>query len=292
MVTTEKKMLLVSLSIIVAGGMIGISCARAVPSTYAVEVSMAVVLWILLLIMYRGRKEERYPMTEEERYIVSRCSARKIVSGTDTPESLSASFNTSNSEGSAQSPTMLSDEICETKAQASDAGLSKGTPRNLSKGSPPMTIRIPIHIRVEQEKRRLSLNECEEPVGAKATKHCLRFPDSDGKRIKYSIRMSKRTSVTFLELSVEGKRPRKVKSIIYDDASHAIQDGKNTFLLLPRDVAVVTKSLNLLCKVSSVKLDCVNGLLGPRNVVSNVDLINGSETVGKGQVHSMNRLSL
>lgn len=261
----ETEMIMISLPMILVGGIIGISCARAVPSSSIIEASLGVS--VLLILIYFARREKGRYLAEEENFVISRCIGAKMSSDAD-------SLSTSGSEGSRAEPSS-------PKGVPPEPGVifSKGPPLQISMESSQTATSIPIHIRVEQEKRRLSREGCEEPVGAKATAYCLRFQDTDGKNIRYKVRSSKKnTSATVLERLVEGKRPKKVKSIVYDAASHAIHDGKNRFLVPSSDVAIVMKSLNLLCKVASVKLDCTNSSPGLRKVLSNLDLMNGSTT--------------
>jgi len=290
----KTKMILVSSSMILVGGIIGISCARAVPSSSIMEASLGVS--VLLLFLYFARREKGRYLAEEESFVDSRCIGAKMSSDAD-------SLSTLGSEGSRAEPPspkcVPSDgtPLCEASSPEPGDSLSKGPPRQISMESPPTATSISIHIRVEQEKRRLSRKGCEEPVGAKATAHCLRFQDAEGKNIRYMVRSSKkRTSATVLERLVEGKSPKKVKSIVYDDASRAIHDGKNRFLVPSSDVAIVMKSLNLLCKVASVKLDVqlhYNSSPGLRKVLSNIDLMNGSTTSRKMlSTNSLSQLSM
>lgn len=137
----------------------------------------------------------------------------------------------------------------------------------------PRATRLPIHERVEQEKKRLSSKGSDEPVRVRTTAHSLRFHDTDGRRIRYALKPSKKKSrSTYLELTVEGLSPRKVRKMSYDDACHSIQDKKVRFSIPSSDAATVMKSLKLLCKVTMVRLDYLNGSpAGLKKARSNLD---------------------
>ena len=99
------------------------------------------------------------------------------------------------------------------------------------------------------------------------------YLDTEGRKIRYTLRPSNNTSrATILELLVEGKKPRKVKHIMYDDSLHVITDGRNRLTIPPNDIATVMKCLNFLCKVGSIQLDCINASPTLRKVLSNLDL--------------------
>ena len=69
------------------------------------------------------------------------------------------------------------------------------------------------------------------------------------------MRSSKRQRSAVLELATEGRTPRRSKGISYDAASRSLRDGKRTFVVPSKDTPLVTRSLTLLCKVSSIRLE-------------------------------------
>lgn len=152
---------------------------------------------------------------------------------------------------------------------------------------------IPIHVRVEQEKKRLSLvGSKEEPSGVKTTAHSIRFRDAQGRNIRYALRPSqKKTCATWLELSIEGESPRKVRALVYDETRHCLMDKKTKVHVPPNDAILVMKSLKLLCKISMVRLDCSSGAQQPgmRKVQSELDF--GSVTRMKRNAYSTNSLT-
>mmetsp|Transcript_28775 Transcript_28775/g.60741 ORF Transcript_28775/g.60741 Transcript_28775/m.60741 type:complete len:297 (+) Transcript_28775:214-1104(+) len=266
----EVEMILVSILTILVGGIIGISCARAIPSSFIIEASLAVI--ILFLIIHLSRRKKDLLLAEDENFIESRyITSAKI-----------AAFDAERAELLTQkrTPSFSKRSLNETTSSQPPpaAQITLGPKRQVLKEIPETEPkRIPIHVRVEQERLRLlSIKENKEPAGARATAHCLKFRDTQGRNIRYAVRTSQKgTSATLLELLVEGKSPRKVRSIVYDDASHMLLDGKNKFFVPSSDVTTVMKSLNLLCKVASVKLDCVHGSPGLKKAVSNLDLLSG-----------------
>jgi len=164
------------------------------------------------------------------------------------------------------------------RSPGSSDGMNLLHPVRVSRESPPSADdnNVPIRERVEQEKLRLSLAGSEERSGPVTTSRSLSFEDTAGRSIAYVLKPSKKkTCATFLEMSVEGEMPRKVRNIVYDDACHCIQDRRTKFLIPSSDVVVVMRSLKLLCKISAVKLECVHGSPGMKRVQSNLDFTHG-----------------
>lgn len=87
----------------------------------------------------------------------------------------------------------------------------------------------------ENKKVKKGAKEGEEGAVFKATAHSLTFEDVEGRRIRYYLRPSaKKTRATFLEVAIgEGSKPRKVKTLAYDDASRVVRDGRDELTLPP-----------------------------------------------------------
>jgi hypothetical protein len=110
---------------------------------------------------------------------------------------------------------------------------------------------------------------------AQASAHKLLFKDTQGRTVRYGLRPStKKTRSTYLELALEGEKARKVRSVAIVDAKEkfVILDGKDEIKVALGDIEVVTKGLILLCKISRVKLDCVDGSPALRKVLSDLDV--------------------
>mmetsp|Transcript_28526 Transcript_28526/g.60789 ORF Transcript_28526/g.60789 Transcript_28526/m.60789 type:complete len:239 (+) Transcript_28526:158-874(+) len=180
--------------------------------------------------------------------------------GADSRDSFrSDSLSTSGTDESVEPLTNVH-SLCGTTIPESSTS-SCEEPQQVSNESPTVATRIPIHVRVEQEKLRLSLTKgCQDTVGVKASSSSLRFQDTDGRNIQYNLRSSKKKNRSnFLELHVDGEKSKRGKHmIIYDDASNAIHDGGHRFLLPSSDVQIIMKSLSLICKIGQVKFDGKN----------------------------------
>lgn len=308
----ELCKILVSLSLILGGTIIGIKCASAVPASLAVEVSLFIAIGIMIVTMLSALKKrvKKGARSSSAGAVLSRYPRKCSDSLSTEGDSLCASDREARNLESAlpsqmpsvQSLPVLNVTIGETSTMDS-IGPLRGVEFSRNKRSPPTSPRnvatrskgreqvsmqkinsrrsptpradpsLPIHERVEQEKLRLSLTMFEEAPIVKSTATALRFQDTKGRTIRYTLRPSKKkSSSTFLELMIEGEKPRKVRSIIYDDASGAINDGKTEPLCVPPcDIATVMKSLILLCKIASVKLDCINGSPELKRLLYNFD---------------------
>lgn len=283
----DGEMILISLPLILAGGIIGIACARAVPASTINEVSMGVGAILLLSIFLVRRKKEGRSLPDDS------CDRIPCANSSSDTDSLSVSSSFSSSSGSdesAESEPLTQCEPCDGNLREtslpessciyeSSARHSREERPQVSEESPHASTSIPIHIRVEQEKLRISRTKGhQDHVGVKATAHNLRFQDNSGRNIRYRLRPSKKKSrATILELLIEDKKVRKVKNIIYDEEADTIYDGKNMILIPPSDVSIVIKRLSLLCKVGSVKLDWIDASPTLSTVLSNLDC-NGSTT--------------
>ena len=118
-------MTLSALSLVAGGGLLGVVCARAVPSTPVAlaQASFVAVLCVLIAVRYAARKER----------------------------------GASDWEGSTED------------------SVAPALPPEEGDESPAPQVPAHIHVRVEQEKRRLSLVGAAEVGGAWATAHCLHF---------------------------------------------------------------------------------------------------------------------
>ena len=98
------------------------------------------------------------------------------------------------------------------------------------------------------------------------------FSGVDGKWALFTARNSKRNpKQAVLEVSIQDKKARKISHIIFDDFTRSLIVGKNKVVVSQADKTAVMKSLNLLCKITSVKLDCVNGSATMRKVLSSAN---------------------
>ena len=92
--------------------------------------------------------------------------------------------------------------------------------------------------------------------------HTIFITDAAGREIKYNLRPSrKKNQTTFLQVTIEGGvTPKKVRKIMFDNISNAISDGRASYNVPSKNITAVMKSLNLLCKITSVQLDCTGGV--------------------------------
>lgn len=93
---------------------------------------------------------------------------------------------------------------------------------------------------------------------------------------------------------MEGESPRKVKRITFDGETNSVDDGRTKYDVPSGDSAMVMKRIEILCKVSQTRLDCVNASPALRKVLSNVDFTSmGSAAAGTmgRRVPSSNNLS-
>lgn len=355
----QVEKVLVSLSLILAGVIIGISCARAVPSSFTVELSLGVGILLLAMGFFRRDKRQTMPVkaltfdqmpsrrrtsSDSDSFSSSASGTDESVECVDSPKAVeatpSASFealapvaplkegasakeqepsalpHTDKRQVSRERPPSqetklipihvrveqeklrlgLADDAADTvpplpglsSSNKSKPKASVRVPRNESpvqtnnrvpscRAALPATDDLPIHLRVEQEKLRLSFTKSDEEDRVKATALSLRFRDIRGRTIRYNIRPSKKQSrATFLEIHAEGNRARRCKKIIYDGPNNAIIDGKIDKFFVPQsDVDAVMKRLNLLCKIAFVNLECIEVPPTLRKVMSNLDF-NGS----------------
>lgn len=241
MLVIETEMVLATLSAVVGGVFLGVSCARVIPSAFVAEVSFVVIPCVLLVVHY-ARKESRPSWTRTGGPAASSAS----------PDAESLDTSASHSEGGSEDSAASAPPPDESEAE-------------LFREQPTATSNVPVYVRVEQERRRLGLAVDVETGGAWATAHCLHFLDTSGRKVKYTVRAnSKKQRSAVLELAVKGWKPRKSKGIFYDASSRSIRDGRKTFIVPSQDAPLVRKTLALLCKVSSVRLDYADEVMGPR----------------------------
>jgi len=94
---------------------------------------------------------------------------------------------------------------------------------------------------------------------ARVSNRQLYFFDTSGKWALFTLRHSKKNpKVVVLELAIQDKKTHKVKNIVFDKEASTLTDKKNTIFLPSEERGIIMKSLNLLCKIASVRLDCVN----------------------------------
>jgi len=105
----------------------------------------------------------------------------------------------------------------------------------------------------------LRLNSIKAEETARVSNRQLYFHDTSGKWALFTLRHSKKKSkVVVLELAIQDKKTRKVKNIVFDNETGTLTDNRNAISLSSEDRGIVMKSLNLMCKVASVPLDCIN----------------------------------
>mmetsp|Transcript_25122 Transcript_25122/g.60452 ORF Transcript_25122/g.60452 Transcript_25122/m.60452 type:complete len:460 (-) Transcript_25122:211-1590(-) len=347
---------LVSLSLILAGAIIGISCARAVPSSFTAELSLSVGILLLAMGFFRRNKKQTVHVkaltfdqlpnrrrTSSDSDSLSSSSSWTDGSAecvTDSPKAVEATLSASFEDIAKRqvhrerppSPDtklipihvrveqenlrlgLLDDDadtvpplpaLSSSKRSRSKASVSVSRDENESpvqtnnripsrRGALPEIDDLPINLRVEQEKLRLSFTKSEEPQRVKTTSLSLRFQDIRGRTIRYTIKPSKKKSrATFLEVYAEGSKPRRCKKIIYDGPNNSIIDGKiDKFFVPPSDIDAVMKRLNLLCKIAFVNLECIEVPPTLRKVISNLDFTGSTITrVNSGITRSQSDMS-
>ena len=223
--------ILSSISICI-GTIVGITCARYVPSSFTIEVSL--VVGVALLVMHLVRREK---------------SSRKSF------EILFKHNGDDDDSNDWTTPLAVPSE-CAAKAEESQHTISLSTDSDIS--TPPTDKENMIPNQMEERNR-----------SCKTSSSYLHFVDTKGRKIKYTLRT--RLNKTILELLVEGKRARKVKQIVYDDSLHIIRDGRNTIPIPKNDTVNMMKCLLVLCKVAVVQLDVINASSQLRKVLSNLD---------------------
>ena len=228
--------ILSSISICI-GTIVGITCARYVPSSFIIEVSLSVGVVLLVMHLVRLEKSSRKSLPTE---IIFKHNG-------DDDDHNSNEWTT---------PSAVPSE-CAAKTEDSQHILSLSDNSDISMPRPTDTENI---IPNQMEERNRS---------CKTSSSYLHFVDTKGRKIKYTLRT--RSNKTILELLVQGKRARKVKQIVYDDSLHIIRDGRNTISIQKDDTVNVMKCLQVLCKVGGVRLDVINASSQLRKVLSNLD---------------------
>jgi len=216
------------------GTIVGIISARYVPSSFIIEVSLAV--GVALLVMHLVRREK---------------SSRKSL-----PTEMIFKHNVDDDDSNEWTTPSVVPSECTAKAEESLDTLSISASSDIS--TPPIDTENIIPNQMEERNR-----------SCKTSSSYLHFVDTKGRKIKYTLRT--RSNKTILELLVEGKRARKVKQIIYDDSLHIIRDGRNIISIQKDDTVTVMKCLQVLCKVGGVQLDVINASSQLRKVLSNLD---------------------
>lgn len=269
-------MILITLSTILGGIIIGITCARAVPASFIVELLLIVGVGIMIFSMVSSLRKKGRSSPGKKSFPFARGPGRKMPSDSDrAPLSDSDSSSTHETDGTAATSNLLPHDVpSNVTFEVATATAPSITIRECEKpvvNSQASSI-CPILERVEQEKMRLSGLQGGEEPDVKAIPHGLCFKDRSGREIRYTLRPSlKKSRSTFLEISVDGK-PRKVrKNIMFDNACNSINDGRGEIFVPSKDIALVMKRLSLLSKVASVTLDCTNGAPALREVLSSLD---------------------
>lgn len=296
----EAETILLSISTILAGGLFGLSCARIVPASSTIEVIVALGVGLLLLAMFLIRRRRENKRSVPDKGLTFAKLSSKVSSDSDSTSTTGTEESAEAVEPLTPSPPFIG-TFCETslldslpplipeKASRPRSPKANSAPihlrveqeqlqlnstKKVRRESPPPARNVPLHIRVEQERLRLSLTKKNDPELVKTTATSLRFRDTDGRTIRYTLRPSMKASrATFLELNVEGApRPRKVNKMTYDGATNAISVKTDRFLVPSGDIDTVMKSLRLLCKVGGVRLDAINSPPSLRAVLSNLDI--------------------
>ena len=158
--------ILASIAMVLTGCIIGISCALSVPSSFVIEASLGVA--ILLFIILLARQENITKTLPNE--IFARDADHTDSSSTSWTSSISAS-----NDDSAEANPKRSSKRTIPDGDALALGKEVVPHRSLphSEESPPTPVEIPIHVRVEKEKLRLSKKN--EPTGVRATARSLHF---------------------------------------------------------------------------------------------------------------------
>ena len=156
--------ILASIAMVLTGCIIGISCALSVPSSFVIEASLGVA--ILLFIILLARQENITKTLPNE--IFARDADHTDSSSTSWTSSISAS----NDDSAEANPKRSSKRtIPDALALGKEVVPHRSLPH--SEESPPTPVEIPIHVRVEKEKLRLSKKN--EPTGVRATARSLHF---------------------------------------------------------------------------------------------------------------------
>ena len=204
--------ILSSISICI-GTIVGITFARYVPSSFIIEVSLAVGVSLLVMFLVRREKSSRKSLPTE---IIFKHN------GDDDDDDDSNDWIT---------PSAVPSE-CAAKEEFQHM-LSISTDSDIS--TPPTDTENIIPNQMEERNR-----SC-----CKTSSSYLHFADTKGRQIEYTLRT--RSNKTILELLVEGKRARKVKQIIYDDSLHIIRDGRK-ISIQEEDTVNIIKCLQVLAR--------------------------------------------
>ena len=158
--------ILASIAMVLTGCIIGISCALSVPSSFVIEASLGVA--ILLFIILLARQENITKTLPNEIF------ARDADHAADSINTSWTSSISSNDE-SVEEHSKRSSKRTIPDGDALALGKEVVPHRILphSEESPPTPVEIPIHVRVEKEKLRLSKKN--EPTGVRATARSLHF---------------------------------------------------------------------------------------------------------------------
>lgn len=272
--------MLLSISAVLASILVGISCATLIPSSFILEVSLAVGMCLIsAVLMYSATRGNRRVAEEDVMNSInqeipsmifdSMCTeSGGVEDKPGTPSSFDvvddAELDDSSSLDSSgrTNGTGFSDQDEYSNASPSDAAeelrqeaYRDHAPPSLSDGQDESKENYPPEVdeRIIDHRRRLLVSS--ERARVKSAAHYLRFQDSTGEVIRYAVRNSRKRPTAVLELLVSGQKPKKIKQLVCDNDSHIINDGKNEFSIPPEDFANVMKSLNLLCKVASVRFE-------------------------------------
>ena len=161
--------ILASIAMVLTGCIIGISCALSVPSSFVIEASLGVA--ILLFIILLTRQENITKILPNEIFARDADHAADSIS---TSWTSSISSNDANDDSAEENPKRSSKR---TIPDGDALALGKEVVTHWilphSEESPSTPVEIPIHVRVEKEKLRLSQKN--EPTGVRATARSLHF---------------------------------------------------------------------------------------------------------------------
>ena len=156
--------ILATIAMVLTGCIIGISCALSVPSSFVIEASLGVA--ILLFIILLARQENITKTLPNEIF------ARDADHAADSISTSWTSSISSNDDSAEANPKRSSKRtIPDGDALGKEVVPHRILPH--SEESPPTPVEIPIHVRVEKEKLRLSKKN--EPTGVRATARSLHF---------------------------------------------------------------------------------------------------------------------
>jgi hypothetical protein len=228
---------------------IGVACASFVPASSVPEVALAVGIMFTAaaLLRYKSQRdddlfvEQLLNQSRHKRQHLRDMPPKMAINGTSSSQEYQAECFVNNKD-----TNLYREDQNQSDNDASDAPSVTSTESDQNE--------VSLEERLIFERRRLSAIKTRASV--KSTAHYLRFETVQSEEIRFALRNSKRRSMSILELMIKDQKPRRMKHIYLDRAASAVYDGKKTFNIPTSDFAEVERSLNLLCKVASVPLNC------------------------------------